>query len=274
MDTDSDSEKLHKTIDGIVNNLDSADDTADDDDEDPVVDEIPVYLSNNLDCYLLQYPVRPATMPYDSTVMKKLKFRPKNQQIEMHMELNTNNENYDVSRGEQIALNVDGDKGNLTTSHTYASGKMDTQVLFGGKAVKDTKRYTVGIINNNELHLTQVTGVLTVRPNLSYLDKSDKRAKSEGRITDPDDPGTENETKPEAVTVKFSKGENDRIAKWKEKSYETMIKKEEEESWVNMKFNQLRSTKWDDESQNLFCENMDKEISFDLPSEKYLESLK
>jgi hypothetical protein len=38
-----------------------------------------------------------------------------------------------------------------------------------------------GILNDNELHLTEVKGVLSVRPNLTYLDKSDKRAKQEGR---------------------------------------------------------------------------------------------
>ena len=34
-------------------------------DEDPVVHEIPVYLSRGVNCYLFQYPVRPASMPYD-----------------------------------------------------------------------------------------------------------------------------------------------------------------------------------------------------------------
>ncbi len=38
-----------------------------------------------------------------------------------------------------------------------------------------------GILNDNELHLTEVKGVLSVRPNLTYLDKSDRRAKQEGK---------------------------------------------------------------------------------------------
>jgi hypothetical protein len=40
--------------------------------------------------------------------------------------------------------------------------------------------HAAGILNDNELHLTEVKGVLSVRPNLTYLDKSDKRAKQEG----------------------------------------------------------------------------------------------
>jgi len=35
-------------------------------DEDPVVHEIPVFLSKGVNCYLFQYPVRPASMPYDT----------------------------------------------------------------------------------------------------------------------------------------------------------------------------------------------------------------
>ena len=49
------------------------------------------------------------------------------------------------------------------------------------------------------------------------------------------------------MTVKFSKGENDRSLKWKEKSYSTMIKREEEEPWIDMKFNQvIRNRQTDD----------------------------
>ena len=56
---------------------------------------------------------------------------------------------------------------------------------------------------------------------------------------------------PEAVTVKFSKGENDRSLKWKEKSYSTMIKREEEEPWIDMKFNQVNRGITD--KQMIFC---------------------
>ncbi len=45
------------------------------------------------------------------------------------MGLDTHNENYDESRGEQIALNVDGDKGSKTVDSTFKSGLMDFQVI-------------------------------------------------------------------------------------------------------------------------------------------------
>ena len=55
---------------------------------------------------------------------------------------------------------------------------MDKQVLVGSSAVEKTGRYAVGILNDNELHLTQLEGVLSLRPSLGYLDKSDMRSKT------------------------------------------------------------------------------------------------
>ena len=49
----------------------------------------------------------------------------------MQMSLSTQNENYDKSRGEQIALNVDGEKGTQADNRTFRSGLMDTQVARG-----------------------------------------------------------------------------------------------------------------------------------------------
>jgi len=240
------------------------------DGDDPIVERIPVYIANNLNAYLLQYPVRPATMTYDGNTVQKLAFRPQNQQLQLHMGLDTHNENYDESRGEQIALNVDGDKGSKTADSTFKSGLMDFQVLNGGKAVDDSRRYAAGLISNNRLHLTQVKGVLTMRPNLGYLDKSDKRAKAEGRSTDPDEP--EIEPKIEAVTVKFSKGDAEKQRR--EKTYQSIKSKQEEEPWINLRFNQMGSAKWEDESQNLLCDDMDKKVNVDPVPQKYLQSMK
>ena len=39
----------------------------------------------------------------------------------------------------------------------------------------------MGIYKGGELHLTPIRGVVSLKPSLNYLDKSDKTAKSEGR---------------------------------------------------------------------------------------------
>ena len=55
-------------------------------------------------------------------------------------------------------------------------------VLSSTQAIPDTSRYAVGILDANEFHLTPVDAVLSLRPSFDYLDKSDKTAKSEGRL--------------------------------------------------------------------------------------------
>jgi len=245
--------------------------------DDPVIHEIPVYLSKSLDCYLLQYPVRPATMPYDNVDVTDAQIRPIGQQVKMNLRLNTTNSNYDPSKGEQIALNVDGSDAatRLVTERTFPSGMMDRQVLTSSRAVADCGRYAVGILNDNELHLTEVKSILHMRPCLGYLDKGDKTAKSEGRVLDdPDDPVEETEDiKP--VTVKFAKGDPEKNKKYMEKTYAYQQKKAEEEPWIKARFHQIKSEVWEDESQKMFCSKMEDEVTeLDLPPDKYLESLK
>ena len=55
------------------------------------------------------------------------KFKPQQQKVELTLGLNTHCSNYDASKGEQIALNVDGtsSRKNNDEELTFAMGKMD-----------------------------------------------------------------------------------------------------------------------------------------------------
>ena len=99
--------------------------------DDPIVKEVPVFLSKSVNCYMFQYPVRPASMTYDDSAVMKARFRPNNQQVQLEMRLNTQSENYDKSKGEQIALNTDGSGGNATEGNYFQSRMMDKQMLMG-----------------------------------------------------------------------------------------------------------------------------------------------
>ena len=59
----------------------------------------------------------------------------------------------------------------------FPDGRMDRQVLTSSRAVRDTSRYAVGILDQNELHITPIEGILSLRPSMEYLDQSDKTAK-------------------------------------------------------------------------------------------------
>merc|ERR1719357_1283439 len=213
-------------------------------------------------------------MPYDNSEVIRSKFRPQNKQVELEIRLNTSNSNYDRSKGEQIALNADGCQP-AANDRSFSSSVMDKQTLRGAAPINDPGRYAIGILDNNELHLTEVKGMLHLRPSLGYLDKSDRVAKAEGRVAaDPDDP-PEPEVKPEAVTVKFARGDPERNRKYKEKSYDYQMKRVEEEPWVETRFHQLKTGAWEEVSQRMFCGAMEHDVkSLDETPERYLYSLK
>jgi hypothetical protein len=105
-------------------------------------------------------------MTYDSSVVLSSRVRPRNQQVELAIALHTDSASYDISKGEQIALNVDGSdvKGGKTLpkndeNSLYSSGLMDKQLLSSSKSVDDVGRYAVGILGGNELHITPLKGM-------------------------------------------------------------------------------------------------------------------
>jgi len=262
--------------------------------EDPVVHEIPVYLAKSLanQLYLLQYPVRPCRMSYDTSTVISARVKPKQKKVEVTMALNTTCTNFDSSKAKQIALNVDGSDAaerlqqqSEDESIVFPEAVMDRLVLSSTHSVPDTSRYAVGILDANEFHLTPLEALLSLRPSFEYLDKSDKTAKSEGRLLGAEgedeeesaaDPGTSQEMK--AVTVRFAKGgkmDQERFGKMREKSYEYQQKVAKQEPWTGVRYNHVKTEKWQKESQKMFCKNMDREVpDLSLKSAEYLETLK
>lgn len=252
----------------------SRQDAADLNVDDPVVHEIPVFLAKSLanQLFLIQYPVRPRNVPYDASTSSVIssRFKREHQQVELTLALNTNCANYDKSKGEQIALNVDGngDKQNEDEVKTFPYGVMDRQVLSSSKAIKDPSRYAVGILDANELHLTPLQGILSVKPSLVYLDKSDKTAKAEGRPSlldtsqDEDEDGVRgDEDDVQRVGVRFMKAgsDADKVQKKREKSFEYQQRMAREEPWLDTQFHPVKSKNWQEVSQKLFCKRMDDE---------------
>ncbi|MGH0124054.1 UNVERIFIED_CONTAM: hypothetical protein FKN15_034462 [Acipenser sinensis] len=143
-------------------------------DDDPIIQEIDVYLAKSLadKLYLFQYPVRPAAMTYDIAHLSA-KIKPKQQKVEVELAIDSMSPNYCRSKGEQIALNVDG----TTTeeNNTYSTKLMDKQTFSSIQATTNTSRYAAAVFRKGELHLTPLHGILQLRPSFSYLDKADSK---------------------------------------------------------------------------------------------------
>lgn len=60
---------------------------------------------------------------------------------------------------------------------------MDKTVLQSSRALPNCSNYAVGIFQDGELHLTPLKGIIQMRPQFNYLDKSDKRVREEAKNT-------------------------------------------------------------------------------------------
>ncbi|KAM9584394.1 DNA-directed RNA polymerase III subunit RPC5 isoform 1-T1 [Trichechus inunguis] len=223
--------------------------------DDPVVQEIDVYLAKSLaeKLYLFQYPVRPASMTYDDIPHLSAKIKPKQQKVELEMAMDTLNPNYCRSKGEQIALNVDGACTDETS--TYSSKLMDKQIFCSSQTTSNTSRYAAALYRKGELHLTPLHGILQLRPSFSYLDKADaKHREREAANEAGDSSQDEAEEDVKQITVRFSRPESEQARQRRVQSYEFLQKKHAEEPWVHLHYYGLRDSRSEYERQYLLCQ--------------------
>ena len=238
------------------------------DEDDPVVEEFDVFLSKQLaeNLFLLQYPVRPSQMTYDDADVTNVKFKPRQQTLMYEVGIDVTSNNYNKSKGEQIAINVDGsDPG---ANATYQSEKMDKQVLTSLPSGAKPNRYAVGYFSNNQLHVTPLKSVLQMRPSFSYLDQADTRKTQSADVKTDDEEETA-----QAVTVRYARRETDHAKARRLASYQYMKKKQEEELWVSLTHYPLSGALAESERMLLYAKNTEEENRFYDDSEKFLEKL-
>lgn len=223
--------------------------------DDPVIQEIDVYLAKSLaeKLYLFQYPVRPASMTYDDIPHLSAKIKPKQQKVELEMAIDTLNPSYCRSKGEQIALNVDGACADETS--TYSSKLMDKQTFCSSQTTSNTARYAAALYRQGELHLTPLHGILQLRPSFSYLDKADaKHREREAANEAGDSSQDEAEEDVKQITVRFSRPESEQARQRRVQSYEFLQKKHAEEPWVHLHYYGMRDSRSEHERQYLLCQ--------------------
>ncbi|XP_058831226.1 DNA-directed RNA polymerase III subunit RPC5-like [Topomyia yanbarensis] len=244
-----------------------------DDEDDPVVEEVPVYLSKNLseNLYLLQYPVKASSSTFDDGQVVNSCVKPINQQIKVDYALNTASKNYDSFKGEQFAIAADGkDK---QQKPTFRSGTMDKQSFLSSKPIEDVNRYMICVLQDREIHATPLSGIVSMRQMFSYFDKQDKRTKAEQKA-EQDADADEEEAK--QVTVKFARQENEKVRKAREKSFNYISKMESEEPWCETFWHAKNSTAAELERQKLYCSTSLRDgadSSLNVGSKEYLDML-
>uniref|UniRef100_A0A182X6Y3 DNA-directed RNA polymerase III subunit RPC5 n=1 Tax=Anopheles quadriannulatus TaxID=34691 RepID=A0A182X6Y3_ANOQN len=222
-----------------------------DDEDDPVVEEIPVHLSKALaeNLYVLQYPVKSATATFDDGRVVNCCVKPINQQIKVDYALDTASRHYDAFKGEQFALAADGKQRDKTQKLTFRSGTMDKQSFLSAKPIEDVGRYLVCVMQDGEMHATPLKGIVAMRQMFSYFDKQDTRTKAEQKA-ERDADGAADDEELTQVTVKFA--ENERMRKAREKSFNYLSEMEAEEPWCETFWHEKTSSTAELEKQKLF----------------------
>nr|CAD7586758.1 unnamed protein product [Timema genevievae] len=248
--------------------------------DDPVIKEYPLYLSQMLrdKLFLYQYPLQQHDRGYDESNILKSCIKPQHQEVRLELGIDTRNPNYDTSKGEQFAINVDGSgnkkDGKKTDEKYFDSNVMDKLVLTSTRAVMNASNYAVAVVHENELHVTALRGLLHLRPSFAYLDKSDKRAKEEAKDQGEDISGGEEEEEAKQVTVKFKRQENDRIKQARERSFGFLSKRSAEEPWYHTEFHATLSETSEKWKSKLYCSKTTEKVSeLNVSSDDYLKTL-
>lgn len=202
-------------------------------------------------------------MNYDDVNHLAAKIKPKQQRLELEMATDTMSSNYCRSKGEQIALNVDGT--GYDETNTYSVKMMDKQTFSSIQATTNTSRYAAAVFRKGELHVTPLTGILQMRPSFSYLDKADNKTRErEAEREGGDSSQDEAEEDAKAITVRFARPESEQARQRRIQSYEFIQKKQAEEPWVHLRYHGVKDSRSEHERQYLYCQSVDASENFEL----------
>lgn len=142
--------------------------------------------------------------------------------------------------------------------------------------MENSKRYIVGYMTNyhdkgKEMHLSLINGIIQMRPSFSHFDKSESRRIAEQKAEQESDA---EEDEPKHVTVKFARTETDRTRKAREKSFNYLLKRSEDEPWCETEWCAQDTIQAQLERQKLFSSTDESTgHALSLPHSEYVEIL-
>lgn len=253
-----------------------------DDEEDPIVEEIPVFLSKHLqdNLYLFQYPTKTELPNHDDAVVVNCCVKPLTQEVKVDFGLNTESKYYDRFKAEQFAIAADGKntygavppKG--AERPTYKRGIMDKQAFTSTRSLTDISKYVVGIYADKEVHLSPLASIVQLRPSLSHFDKDDKRRKAEQKAQNDE---FEEEEVAQQVTVKFARGTGAGATAKKTKeqrgTYDNFVQRIVDEPWCESFWHARDTPTAELARQKMYSTNHHANQSLSLAPSEYLGKL-
>lgn len=241
--------------------------------EDPVVQEMDVFLSQSKELYLLQYPLRSSEEPYTADSILAARVCGGGEGVELDVKVRPQGENYSSSRGENYARMV----AMGSPDGGYKSNYFDQLTLSSAPMPFKSGRYAVAACKEGALHISQLNGIVQLKPNLSYLDRADVGAKKLEAAASDDGDTTESEgEEAKPVTVRFAKQVNPAKAQKKVGHKLTFTENSKtNREWTNVTYYGVESEEADEERRLLLAgeDAEDQSDQFSMPEGRYLDTI-
>ncbi|KAJ3318758.1 hypothetical protein HDU76_000736 [Blyttiomyces sp. JEL0837] len=258
----------------------------DDDDEnaddDPIVREIPVFISTALEknLFMFQYPTR-KTHPEQPTAAR---VKPLGQRFELDVPIETTSDHYSRDKAESLSVGLTSDA--IMTAYEVArermaggsSGQQRTVLLdkqtFQSSIVPQAGKYMVGVMRDEELHLTSLAGLVQLRPTLKYLDKIHEKEKAANQRIQQEEAmressGVKEEEEGKAIQL-TARQSDDKEAMKRAKQGEEQ-KKYDQEDWAPLRIVGFNTPQSLDEYDKLF--SVGDEVDLVSSKNVYLETI-
>ncbi|RCH87248.1 DNA-directed RNA polymerase III subunit RPC5 [Rhizopus azygosporus] len=261
--------------------------------EDEVLAEYPIYLTNELSkyLYLFQYPMR--STPFNArTGPTAARLKPNAKMVELDLPLDTRSAFYSTERGEDFAMGLNDKtiktaydrrmeehEEELNGYYSRASKKKDEELLdkmtLTSTQVPTQTKYAIGVIRDQELHLTPIRTTVQLRPGFKYIDKIDEKWKAANkRIQDVEKQEEKKKTTEpgQAQTVQVSVKNAEREGGVRKNIYSLSVKNAEEEEWQPVVYYDQLSLQAEKVSEKLYAGNKE-ELICTTSNDEYLTQL-
>eukprot|EP00455_Lapot_gusevi_P036305 TRINITY_DN4034_c0_g1_i1.p1 TRINITY_DN4034_c0_g1~~TRINITY_DN4034_c0_g1_i1.p1 ORF type:complete len:258 (+),score=64.99 TRINITY_DN4034_c0_g1_i1:61-834(+) len=231
-------------------------DLMDTDGDDPVVFEIPVFLSQELaeTIHLLQYPLRPPDRPYDSDLgaLSGVRMKPNHKKLEFTYDLDTQSTNFDSQSEHRM-----------------------TKSLMTSRLIPPKTNYAVGMFREGQLHLTPLNSILQIRPELPHIDTEEQQRKQAAQQQAALEAGLapkEERKDPKQIAVHIKKQETERAAEMRKASHGYLNAQMEQEKWVPIAVAPRQSFEAQMQFERLICQSGE-QVEFPYEPVQYLDSI-
>ncbi|KAI8380966.1 DNA-directed RNA polymerase III subunit Rpc5 [Radiomyces spectabilis] len=262
-----------------------------DEGDDELVAELPVYLSTTLadHLYLFQYPLR--NVPFLKNGPTAARMKPNAKMVELDLPLNTRSSHYSTERGEDFAMGMN-DKAIKTAydrrmeeheeekmgrfAHKNKEEELLDKITMTSTNIPVQTNYLVGVIHENEVHLTPLNTMIQMRPGLTYIDKIDQKYKDANkRIQDVEKQEEEAKTGPsqsKAQAVQLSAKNSGNEGTARRNLYSMAVRNADEEAWQAMAYYDEHTIQAESVFPNLYSKSREA-LSSNMTHMDYLDRL-